>query len=803
MSFQDYRGSPFAEWLLPIIPVGATLTAGSKIAPESIGKIPGLKEGARWAGFAGWTKVHINEKALAPWDGWYYPAPPTIGLQARNFPGIDLDVNDEGLAGLACSAAFKAFGPTIVRGRPNSPRQLLMYRLDQSTGIPIAKSRRVYAAPGAEPFAVEILGKGQQYLIEGKHPSGVGYAWATPEGQPTTPLSYGVENIPKITWAQQAAFIKELDGLYRLFGVMPQRPKGLGGATGGGGDAIAIGPNHPDIAPNLQMLKAAIAVLDVNDPEFADYGAWECILRAMKTASGGDEAFYDEIYLPWNRNNPDNDDDLIRSKWESHVDSGLGWDYLCSVAEPKGFLGHITAQFDNLDADGVGAPAAAANETPPSEEWQDRYAYIEPRKEFVDLRSPTLQDYDLQSFKLKFPDLSPWSPKSNAAMRYLRSNRKTVCDGYTYLPGKPRIVEEEGRRLVNRWSPGLDVLGRTVSEEEVGPFLGHVDYIIPDPEECETVLNWLAHQVQRRSPKVNYALLIGGTQGIGKSLLFDPVIRFLGQHNTRTTSEVEIKDKFTSWFAEKELVLLEEIRGLSDAELNRLKMYIAAPPYWVPVNEKHVKAYEVPNVARFVAFTNSEYALQLADDDRRWFVLWSPASPRSPAYYATLARWMAENAALVGTWLAQRDLSGFAAQGRAPMTRAKREMQLAGRNSLDYWVHEAIENGQAPFETDLVSVGDVLARLPYEARHLRPTPTEKSVSMALKSVGAVRLDRVSLGRPIETTGASRTVLWGVRGQGILRGLRHDQLVELFWHQRDERVTPEGFTALEGRQERAG
>ena len=80
----------------------------------------------------------------------------------------------------------------------------------------------------------------------------------------------------------------------------------------------------------------------------------------MKTASGGDEAFYDEIYLPWNRNNPDNDDDLIRSKWESYVDSRIGWDYLCSVAEPKGFLGHITAQFDNLDADGVGAPAAAA-----------------------------------------------------------------------------------------------------------------------------------------------------------------------------------------------------------------------------------------------------------------------------------------------------------------------------------------------------------------------------------------------------------------------------------------------------------
>jgi hypothetical protein len=102
-----------------------------------------------------------------------------------------------------------------------------------------------------------------------------------------------------------------------------------------------------------------------------------------------------------------------------------------------------------------------------SERWEKRYAYIEPQKEFVDLRSPTLQRYDLQAFKLKHPQFSPWSPKSNAVMLYLSSSHRTVCDGYTYLPGAPRIVAELGRRLLNRWSPGPELLERKVSDDEI------------------------------------------------------------------------------------------------------------------------------------------------------------------------------------------------------------------------------------------------------------------------------------------------------------------------------------------------
>jgi transposase len=68
---------------------------------------------------------------------------------------------------------------------------------------------------------------------------------------------------------------------------------------------------------------------------------------------------------------------------------------------------------------------------------------------------------------------------------------------------------------------------RVISDSEIRPWLDHLKYLVPDPEEGAVVLDWMAHLVQRRLPKANFAILVGGIEGIGKSLLFDPIVRFL------------------------------------------------------------------------------------------------------------------------------------------------------------------------------------------------------------------------------------------------------------------------------------
>jgi hypothetical protein len=457
-------------------------------------------------------------------------------------------------------------------------------------------------------------------MIEGVHPSGSRYEYR--DGKDL--IAWGGDNLAAIDEAKIDAFFAEAEVLIANAGGMIARRSIGGPASASGGRRVIGDPAH--LAPSTEGAIRALRAIPCGE---LDYDDWIRVTAAFKAATGGADDAHD-AYIAWSLDYADNTDDIAENKWNSINDAELGARWLFAKAAEWGFNEAI-AMFDPLpDDEGTTSLSVADTNTPADEialakafeRWEDRYAYVKPAKEFVDLRSPTLQRCDLQAFRLKFPMFTPWSTSTNAVIRYLQSDRKTVCDGYTYRPGQPRIVREEGRRLINRWSPGLAIVDRIVTDDEVRPWLDHLDYLIPDPAERETVLNWLAALVQHRSPKVNYALLIGGKQGIGKSLLFDPVVRFLGQRNTRTISEVEIKDKFTGWVGERELVMLEEIRGLPDEVLNRLKMYIAAPPYWVPINEKHTKPYEVPNVAKFVAFTNSEYALQLADDDRRWFVIW-------------------------------------------------------------------------------------------------------------------------------------------------------------------------------------
>ena len=119
------------------------------------------------------------------------------------------------------------------------------------------------------------------------------------------------------------------------------------------------------------------------------------------------------------------------------------------------------------------------------------------------------------------------------------------------------------------------------------------------------------------------------------------------------------------------------------------------------------------------------------------------------------------------------------------MTAAKAEMFSDALGSLDYYVTEAIANESAPFDTDLISVEDVIHRWPYDARDLKPMPNTKSVATALRKAGARKVDRVSLGRALDGTGAGRTVLWAVRRQAMYAKLNNKELVARFWKQRDQ------------------
>ena len=98
------------------------------------------------------------------------------------------------------------------------------------------------------------------------------------------------------------------------------------------------------------MLTEALSYTAVTAEELESYDMWEAMCRAIKTACGGDEGFYNDVYLPWQRGNPKNDDTTVRDKWDSHTDSQIGWDYVADRAAAHGFTPSVEGLFENLDA---------------------------------------------------------------------------------------------------------------------------------------------------------------------------------------------------------------------------------------------------------------------------------------------------------------------------------------------------------------------------------------------------------------------------------------------------------------------
>jgi hypothetical protein len=122
---------------------------------------------------------------------------------------------------------------------------------------------------------------------------------------------------------------------------------------GAGGDvnAIEIGPDHPEVCPDLALLAEVLKCVPVTHPELESYDAWVTFLRAIKTACAGDHDFYTRHVIEWAAGNPDNmvnEGNDFDAKWESFTTSAVGWGYLCNIAHGAGFIGDVVREFEAL-----------------------------------------------------------------------------------------------------------------------------------------------------------------------------------------------------------------------------------------------------------------------------------------------------------------------------------------------------------------------------------------------------------------------------------------------------------------------
>ena len=293
------------------------------------------------------------------------------------------------------------------------------------------------------------------------------------------------------------------------------------------------------------------------------------------------------------------------------------------------------------------------------------------------------------------------------ATTWLDRNRAVVQ--MTWCPGFPMLIRD---RLVvdggwieradvtcfNHYRPPRIKLGDAA---KAGPWLDHVRKIYPD--DANHIVTWLAHRVQRPQEKINHALVLGGPQGIGKDSLLEPVKQAVGPWNFHDVVPTNLLGRFNS-FAKSVILRVNEARDLGDAErINRFtfydhtKIYTAAPPDVLRVDEKHLREYYVFNVLGFLITTNHKTdGIYLPADDRRHYVAWSNFTKEAfkTDYWNALWSWYCGGGfEHVAAYLSELDISSFDPKAPPPQTSA-------------WW--DIVSTNQAPEDAELADVIDAM-----------------------------------------------------------------------------------------------
>ena len=158
------------------------------------------------------------------------------------------------------------------------------------------------------------------------------------------------------------------------------------------------------------------------------------------------------------------------------------------------------------------------------------------------------------------------------------------------------------------------------------PWLDHIKSIYAE-DDAAHIVRWLAHRVQRPAEKINHALVLGGAQGIGKDTLLEPVKHAVGPWNFQDVSPTHLLGRFNG-FVKSVILRVNEARDLGDVDrfsfYDHTKIYTAAPPDVLRVDEKHLREYYVFNCLGFIVTTNHKTdGIYLPADDRRHYVAWS------------------------------------------------------------------------------------------------------------------------------------------------------------------------------------
>ena len=191
-----------------------------------------------------------------------------------------------------------------------------------------------------------------------------------------------------------------------------------------------------------------------------------------------------------------------------------------------------------------------------------------------------------------------------------------------FNPQNPVVVDED-RKIINILQATKYMRDGKKNKKNEFPLIQRVlDSAVGTGEVQEHFLNWLAVVWQQRRKPLT-AWVLHGTEGTGKGLLFDEVIRPLfGTTHSIQKRASEMNSQFNGWLEPALIAVINEIDA--DMFINTraveadLKTMITDPT--VNIRRMRTDAYEVPSYTAFLFYSNKKRPVAIPAGDRRFNV---------------------------------------------------------------------------------------------------------------------------------------------------------------------------------------
>jgi hypothetical protein len=766
-----------------------------------------IQRGKKAPGFDGWQKSRSTKAQLNEWLEYGHKNS-GVGIITKHTPAIDIDVLDDDVVKKLSAWIETNLSDEAPVRIGKAPKRLFMFRCDE----PFRKiTSSKYVDEWGQEHKIEVLGDGQQFVAYHIHPeTKKPYFWPNFDG----PLETQAHTLPVLTPEKAAEFIAYFDELAEEEGwtVAKKARSAMSGSA-----KISDNPWLEDTdAIDITVDELRSRLLLVHGAE--DYETWVQVGMALfhqfdgedegrelwhewsETADNYDGDALDRRWKDFNiqgkKRAPLTARYILRLAKEAveNTTAELTIKLRDAFLEAKDLGAWAKAQqlVREAEIDGLSRSALAviAKErrdaitgtktslveikkalaySPKKQEktpkWCASWVYDTSDDRFfnTDNKIATTQQgfnamYDRNALTKKDALEGRTVPSSNASSLALNIYKIHTVGGRRYMPGRDPIFHEPDGVFANTYAeheiPERPEKMLPKDKRAIERVRAHIAHLLEDPREQRMLLDWLSWVVQNPGKHANYAILLQGVQGDGKTFFAEMLRAIMGVSNVTMLNAQILHNDFTDWCAGQCVACVEEVRLINDKNkyevINRIKPYITNTV--IEVHPKGKAVYNCINTTNYLLFTNYKDALPLDDTDRRYLILFSRWQKRDDIkafksanrdYYAKLYQCIDECAGALRAWLLDHEQSDeFDPMGDAPETKARRQMIDRSKPEFIQILSEIIAENEVPE----VSYEVVDLSILMEAAMARGAaiPQKKALSFMMEREGYELLARVRI-----------------------------------------------------------